>query len=86
MILGSDIRDLLLTAFPDAHLELVDMTGSRDHYALRIATAAFDGKSGLEQHQLVYRALGDALDGPIHALSLQTYTHATWPSRLEGSS
>lgn len=66
------VRELLLTAFPDADLELTDLTGTRDHYDLTITSRAFLGKTTIEQHRLVYAALGDAMQGPIHALALHT--------------
>jgi stress-induced morphogen len=72
------VRRLLLAALPDADLELVDLTGTEDHYQARIVSQAFEGKTLIEQHQLVYRALGDAIGGPIHALALKTYTPQMW--------
>jgi stress-induced morphogen len=72
------VRKLLLAALPDADLELVDLTGTQDHYQARIVSQAFEGKTLIEQHQLVYRALGDAMHGPIHALALKTYTPQSW--------
>lgn len=72
------VRRLLLTALPDADLELVDLTGTQDHYQARIVSRAFEGKTLIEQHQLVYGALGDAMHGPIHALALKTYTPDAW--------
>jgi stress-induced morphogen len=72
------VRRLLLAALPDADIELVDLTGTEDHYQARIVSQAFEGKTLIEQHQLVYRALGDAIHGPIHALALKTYTPHTW--------
>ena len=72
------VRRLLLVALPDADLELVDLTGTQDHYQARIVSQAFEGKTLIEQHQLVYRALGDAMHGPIHALALKTYSPQAW--------
>lgn len=72
------VRKLLLAALPDADLELVDLTGTQDHYQVRIVSQAFEGKTLIEQHQLVYHALGDAMHGPIHALALKTYTPQSW--------
>jgi stress-induced morphogen len=77
------VRSLLLAALPDAELELVDLTGTQDHYQARIVSQAFEGKTLIEQHQLVYRALGEAMHGPIHALALKTYTPQTW-ARVSG--
>ena len=68
------VKELLTSAFPGADIDLVDLTGTRDHYQARIVSAAFAGKSLIEQHQMVYRALGDLMKGPIHALALNTYT------------
>jgi stress-induced morphogen len=67
-----EVRERIASAFPAAKIEIVDLTGTQDHYQARIVSAAFQGKSMIEQHQLVYRALGDAMDGPIHALALET--------------
>jgi stress-induced morphogen len=78
MIEPDEIRTLLLVAFPSADIDLVDLTGTRDHYQARIVSEAFAGRSLIEQHQLVYRALGDAMSGPIHALALKTYTPEAW--------
>ena len=78
MIEPDEVKRLLATAFPDADLELVDLTGTKDHYQARIVSTAFAGKSLIEQHQLVYRALGDAMAGPIHALALKTYAPDAW--------
>jgi stress-induced morphogen len=77
------VHALLAAAFADADVELVDLTGTQDHYQARIVSRAFEGKSLLEQHQLVYGALGPAMHGPIHALALKTYTPAAW-ARLKG--
>jgi stress-induced morphogen len=80
-----DVRRRLLEAFPDAELDLVDLTGTKDHYQARIVSSHFEGKSPIEQHQLVYGALGEAMKGPIHALSLKTFTPAAW-KKAQGTS
>jgi len=81
MISREELRALLLAAFPDAEIDLEDMTGQQDHYAMSIVTSAFEGKAPLEQHQLVYGALGNAMFGPIHAMTLRTFTPAAWRGR-----
>jgi stress-induced morphogen len=83
MIEPADVERALREAFPDADIELVDLTGTRDHYQARIVSGAFAGKTAIEQHQLVYQALGAAMNGPIHALSLKTYTPESW-ARISG--
>lgn len=84
MIEPEQVRKLLDEAFPGAELEVQDLTGTKDHYQARIVSAAFEGRSMLEQHQLVYAALGAAMHGPIHALALKTYTPAAW-AKIKGA-
>jgi stress-induced morphogen len=78
MIEPAEVERLLRSRFTDAELELVDLTGTCDHYQARIVSGAFAGKSLIEQHQLVYSALGSAMNGAIHALALKTYTPEAW--------
>lgn len=80
-----EVRSQLASAFPDAQIDVVDLTGTHDHYQATIVSSAFEGKTPIEQHQLVYRALGDAMYGPIHALTLNTYTPQTWSQTQRGS-
>lgn len=58
--------------FPDAEIRLKDMTGGGDHWQLMIASSQFQGKTLVEQHQMVYKALGDWMKQEIHALALTT--------------
>ena len=78
MIEEKDVVARLRAAFPDAEIALEDLTGTKDHYQARIVSAAFDGKTPVAQHQLVYAALAEEMKGPIHALALKTYTPAAW--------
>jgi stress-induced morphogen len=80
-----EVRSQLASAFPDAQIEVVDLTGTHDHYQATVVSSAFEGKTPIEQHKLVYRALGPAMDGPIHALALKTYTPQTWHQMQRGS-
>jgi stress-induced morphogen len=66
------IKSRLITAFPDARIEVTDLTGTRDHFQALVVTRAFDGKSRIEQHKMVYAALGELMNGDIHALALTT--------------
>ena len=68
------LRERLLEAFPGATLEVTDLTGTQDHYHVEIVAECFRGRTLIEQHRAVYRALGDALAGQIHALKLSTRT------------
>lgn len=66
------IRCRLLAAFPNARVDVADLTGTQDHFQATVVASAFDGKSRIDQHKLVYAALGDLMDGAIHALALTT--------------
>jgi len=66
------IRARLLAAFPNADVAVTDLTGTQDHFQAVVVASAFDGKSRVDQHKLVYAALGDLMDGAIHALALTT--------------
>jgi stress-induced morphogen len=82
MIEPSELESLLRAAFDDAEvLEVEDLTGSKDHYQATIVSAKFQGLSRIAQHQAVYRALGDLMKGPIHALALNTYTPEAYAKR-----
>ena len=51
------------------------------HFEAVLVSAAFLGKSRVQQHQLVYAALGDRMREEIHALSMQTYTPDQWANQ-----
>jgi stress-induced morphogen len=62
-------------AIPGAVVEVKDYTGGGDHFEVRVVAQAFEGRSLVERHQMVYAALGRAVDGQtIHALALKTIT------------
>lgn len=51
------------------------------HFEAVIVSAAFTGKNMVQQHQLVYAALGDRMRAEIHALSMKTYTPEQWHNK-----
>ncbi len=52
----------------------VEISGDGHHFEAEIVCAAFAGKSRIQQHQMVYGALGDRMKVQIHALSMRTLT------------
>jgi acid stress-induced BolA-like protein IbaG/YrbA len=56
----------------------VEIEGDGHHFNAVIVSPAFNGKSRIQQHQLVYRALGDRMKADIHALSMRTLTPEEW--------
>jgi stress-induced morphogen len=69
---AGEIERLIHAAFPDARVTIEDLRGDGDHYAARIVSAAFKGKTRVQQHQMVYEALRGRIGGALHALALQT--------------
>jgi stress-induced morphogen len=68
----SEIEALIKAAIPDAHVVIEDLAGDGDHYAARIVSETFRGRSRVQQHQIVYAALRGRMGGELHALALQT--------------
>ena len=69
---GPDIERLIKEALPDAQVIVVDLAADGDHYGARVTSAAFIGKSRIQQHQMVYNALQGHMGGALHALALET--------------
>jgi stress-induced morphogen len=69
---SEEIENKLNEVFTTAEISLRDLTGGGDHWQLDLKTPDFAGKSLVEQHQMVYAALGDWMKKEIHALSLNT--------------
>lgn len=61
-------------ALPDADVALEDLTGTKDHWKLRVVSAAFAGKSLMQRHRVINAALAEELKGPIHALTMDVFT------------
>lgn len=73
MIDNDSLAAIIRNALPDARVDIVDRTGTMDHFNVTVRSGAFAGKGLIEQHQLVYGALKDALkDGRVHAVELKT--------------
>ncbi len=67
-----EIEALIKQALPDALVTIQDLAGDGDHYAARIVSAEFAGKTRVQQHQMVYAALDGRMGGVLHALALTT--------------
>jgi stress-induced morphogen len=71
---ATDIKQRIEASIPGAHAEVEDYTGGGDHFRATVTAAAFEGRSRLEQHRLVYDIFGAEIGAAIHALSLHTRT------------
>ncbi|MGH8250298.1 MAG: BolA family protein [Steroidobacteraceae bacterium] len=76
------IRQQIEAALPGASVDV--QSEDNVHFAAIVIAAQFAGLRRLQRHQLVYRALGDAVGGEIHALSLDTPTPEEWAGRGAG--
>ena len=69
---ATEIESLIKASIPDAQITIQDLAGDGDHYAATVVSEAFSGKSRIQQHQMVYDALGGRMGGVLHALKLST--------------
>jgi len=69
---AADIEKMIKDALPDAQIEIIDLRGDGDHYKAIVKSMAFEGKSRIQQHQMIYAALKGNMGGVLHALALET--------------
>lgn len=82
MVSPDQVEEMIKTGLPDAQVEVQDLTGGGDHYQVTVVSSAFEGRSLVQQHQLVYGTVGQAMSSEaIHALALKTYTPETWAAK-----
>jgi stress-induced morphogen len=69
------LKQRLETLGPETYAEVVDMTGTQDHYQALIVSPSFQGKMMIDQHRMVFALVQVEVDsGEVHALTLKTYT------------
>jgi acid stress-induced BolA-like protein IbaG/YrbA len=76
MVTPESIKQSILDGLDCKHVEVA---GDGHHWEAVIVSEAFRGKNKVQQHQLVYKALGDRMREEIHALSMKTLTPDQWP-------
>ncbi len=69
---AQEIERLIKDGIPGAEVTIEDLRGDGDHYAAHVVSAAFAGKTRVQQHQMVYQALQGNMGDALHALALQT--------------
>ena len=69
---GPEIQDMITAAIPGAVVEMTDLAGDGDHWAAKVTAPEFAGKNRVQQHKMVYDALGGRMGGVLHALQLST--------------
>lgn len=69
---ANEIERRIKAALPDAQVEIRDLAGDGDHYAATVVSAAFRGKTRVQQHQMVNAAFGADMGTVLHSLALTT--------------
>ena len=67
-----EIKKLIKDSIPDADISIIDLAGDENHYSATIKSKMFIGKSKIEQHKLVYKALKGKMGNELHALEINT--------------
>ena len=67
-----EIKNLIKESIPDAEITIIDLAGDNNHYSATIKSKVFSGKSKIEQHKLVYKALKGKMGNELHALEIKT--------------
>ncbi len=78
---AAEVKRLIEQGLPGAEVEVRDTTGGGDHFEALVVSGAFEGKTLVERHQIVYAAVGDAMRERVHALALKTLTPAQHQNR-----
>ena len=67
-----ELKSLIKKTIPDAEITIQDLAGDENHYSATIKSKVFSGKTKIEQHKLVYKALGGKMGNELHALAINT--------------
>jgi acid stress-induced BolA-like protein IbaG/YrbA len=76
---AEELKKLIEAGVPSAQ---VTVQGDGDHFEATVISAAFEGKSRVQQHQMVYGSLGELMQGAVHALALRTFTPEQWEQQV----
>ena len=69
-----EIEQLIKASLPDAQVEIIDLAGDNNHFSAHVISSAFEGKSRIQQHKMVYDSLKGKMGNELHALMLKTRT------------
>lgn len=67
-----EITTRIKAALPEAQIEMTALVDDNDHWEINITAPEFEGKNRVQQHQMVYAALGSDMGTTLHALSVKT--------------
>ena len=81
-----EVKARIETLAPGTEAEIIDLTGTMDHYQAIIISPAFDGKMMIEQHRMVMGILQSEIDsGEVHALTMRTFSPVQYQKYLSGT-
>ena len=72
------VKKLIANGIHDAKIEVIDTTGTKDHFSAVVISSSFEGLSLIDQHKQVYKAVGEHMTKEIHALQLKTFSPDQW--------
>ena len=77
-MIENKIKDILKNKIKDIKIFIQDMNGNQDHFSVIVISSEFENLSMINQHKLIYDALGDMITKEIHALQIKTFTWEKW--------
>jgi acid stress-induced BolA-like protein IbaG/YrbA len=83
MLLSAQIETYIKQGLSCEHVAVMGDDGQ--HFEAVIVSQEFAGKNMVQQHQMVYKALGDRMRSEIHALSMRTFSPEQWKAQQAGS-
>lgn len=86
MLSSDQVAAMIQGAIPDAQVQVNDLTGGGDHFEVSVVSSEFEGRTLVQQHQLVYKAVQQAMSSEaIHAMALKTYTPDAWSATYQNA-
>jgi acid stress-induced BolA-like protein IbaG/YrbA len=76
MLTANELRSYIMDGLTSDYVEVLGDDGQ--HFEAVVVSPSFSGINMVQQHQLVYRALGERMRTEIHALSIKTFTPDAW--------
>ena len=73
---ADEVKNTIMNGLPCDHVEVLGDDGQ--HFEAVVVSPQFTGKNKVQQHQLMYLALGDRMRSEIHALAMRTFTPDAW--------
>ena len=77
------VRELIQNGIAGSAAEVIDTTGTNDHFSAVVISDSFESLSLIEQHQMVYKAVGSYMTNEIHALEIKTFSKKQWKEKKQ---